>query len=177
MKKVFLNLIVILLFSLSANAQRTKANINAITTAINTMQKGWNEKSGEKYASVFADKHDFIVWNGNYFPNTTKTSTAAGLQGLFDGPGRMYDLKLKIDKIKFIRSDIALVHVLGASYEKEKEIPKDPGVLMSLLMEYKNKKWEIISFHNLDLEAFQDDEVKKRLPFPAEVMYASWYKK
>jgi hypothetical protein len=66
---------------------------------------------------------------------------------------------------------------LGVSYEKGKEVPKDPGVLMSLLLEKKDSKWQILSFHNLDLEAFQDKETGDRSLMPLNIMYASWYKK
>ncbi len=48
---------------------------------------------------------------------------------------------------------------------------------MTLLLEKKDGKWQIISLHNLDLETFQNEDIKKGMPFPAEVMYASWYKK
>ena len=87
------------------------------------------------------------------------------------------DIRLKVDKIKFIRPDIALTHAIGVSYTKGQELPKNPGVLMTILLEKKNSTWQIISFHNLDLETFQNEDIKKGMPFPAEVMYASWYKK
>ncbi len=149
----------------------------AIEKIVGSMEEGWVQKDGEKFASVFADTHDYIVWNGYYFRNTTKAMTAASHQGLFNGPFKMMDIKLKVDKIKFIRPDIALTHVLGVSYEKGKEVPKDPGVLMSLLLEKKDSKWQILSFHNLDLEAFQDKETGDRSLMPLNIMYASWYKK
>ncbi len=87
-----------------------------------------------------------------------------------------FDIRLKVDKIKFIRPDIALMHVIGVMYGKGTEVPKDPGVLMSLLLEEKEGKWQIISFHNLDLETFQNKEIENGSPIPLNVMYASWYK-
>jgi len=175
MNKVIITVIAIITFCNSF--AQTDKDKKAIEKNVAIMEEGWEQKDGKKYASPFADVHDFIVWNGYYFPNNTKASNAAAHQGLFDGPFKTMDIKLKVDKIKFIRPDIALTHVIGVGYEKGKEIPKDPGVLISLLMEKKADKWEIISFHNLDLEVFQDEQIKSRMPFPAEAMYASWYKK
>jgi len=148
----------------------------AIRSVVSTMETGWKEKNGEKFASGFADTHDFIVWTGYYFRNTTKAMTASAHQGLFDGIFKTMDIRLKVDKIKFIRPDVALTHVIGVGYNKGEEVPKDPGVIMTLLMEKKDGKWQIISFHNLDLETFQNEDIKKGMPFPAEVMYAGWYK-
>jgi hypothetical protein len=80
-----------------------------------------------------------------------------------------------IDKIKFIREDVALVHVFGALSTKSESRPKDPQVLWTSVLDKTNGTWKISSFHNLDLEVFKDEEIKKGAPMPAEVMYASWY--
>ncbi|MEP7377466.1 MAG: SgcJ/EcaC family oxidoreductase [Chitinophagaceae bacterium] len=163
--------------AMTVHAQTNTNDEDAIRTVVKTMETGWNEKSGEKYASIFADTHDFIVWNGYYFPNQTRQGTAAAHQNLFTGIYKNSDVELKVDKIKFIRKDIALVHTYGGMYEKGKQLPENPGVLMTLLMEKKDAKWQIISFHNLDLEGFQDKAIAERSPFPFSVMYAGWYNK
>jgi hypothetical protein len=41
----------------------------AIEKIVGSMEEGWVQKDGEKFASVFADTHDYIVWNGYYFRN------------------------------------------------------------------------------------------------------------
>ena len=163
--------------SFASLAQTTNKEEDAIRTVVKTAETGWVEKSGEKFASAFAEVHDFIVWNGYYFPNQTRQATATVHQGLFNGPFRTLDVRFKIDKIKFIRNDIALVHTYGGMYEKGKAVPENPGVLMTMLMEKKEGEWKIISFHNLDLEGFQDKKIADRSPMPLSVMYAGWYKK
>ncbi len=174
MKKLML-IFTVLTISFASIAQTEKEE-ELIKAVVNNVQTGWNEKSGEKYASSFAPVHDFIVWNGYYFPNNTRQGNAAGHQQLFNGVYKNSDIKLKIDKIKFIRSDIAMVHTLGGMYEKGKPTPENPGVLMTMLMEKKDGAWQIISFHNLDLEGFQDKATADRSPMPLNVMYSNWYK-
>jgi uncharacterized protein (TIGR02246 family) len=176
MKKTIL-MATVITAAMSLNAQTNVKEEDAIRAVVRTVETGWAEKSGEKYASGFAEVHDFIVWNGYYFPNQTRQGTAAGHQNLFNGMYKNMDVKLKVDKIKFIRNDIALVHTYGVLYEKGKPVPENPGVLMTMLMEKKQDEWQIISFHNLDLEAFQDKEVGDRSPIPLNIMYAGWYKK
>lgn len=175
MKKIIITVIAII--SISGAFAQTKEDELAIKSIIASMEEGWVQKDGKKFASGFADVHDFIVWNGYYFSNQTKEATATAHQNLFNGPFKTMDIKLNLDKIKFIKADVALTHVIGVGYEKGKDVPKDPGVLMTILLEKKNSKWQIVSFHNLDLEVFQNEEIKKGMPFPAHVMYASWYKK
>jgi uncharacterized protein (TIGR02246 family) len=176
MKKLML-IASITIFSLAAAAQTGNKDEESIRDVVKTMETGWAEKSGEKFASVFAPVHDFVVWNGYYFPNQNRQANAAGHNFLFRGPYKTMDVRLKVDKIKFIRNDIALVHTLGGLYEKGKPAPENPGVLMSMLMEKKDGIWQILSFHNLDLESFQDKEIAAGSPMPASIMYANWYKK
>jgi len=100
---------------LQTNAQ-TSADEQAIRANIATMQEGWNAKSGAKFSTAFAEVHDYIVWNGYYFPNMTPQMNAGAHQGLFSSVYKTTDIQLKVDKIKFIRSDLALLHVYGATY-------------------------------------------------------------
>lgn len=160
----------------SAVAQSGNADEQAIRNVIATMEKGWTEKKGEVFASVFADAHDYIVWNGYYFPNMNVAGNAAAHQGLFSGVYRNYDVKFKIDKIKFLRNDLALVHVYGGGHEKGKTA-EHPTVLMTMIMEKKEGAWKIISFHNMNLEAFEKKEIADHSPMPLNIMYAGWYKK
>lgn len=161
----------------AAIAQSGNADEQAIQKLVTTMETGWVQKNGELFSSVFADVHDYIVWNGYYFPGFTRQGNAAAHQQLFAGPYRTYDVKFKIDKIRFLRSDLALVHAYGGGYEKGKQAPEDPTVLMSMIAEKKDGNWKIISFHNLNLEAFEKKEIADHSPMPLKVMYAGWYKK
>lgn len=174
MKKTIL-IIMTAITTTAAMAQSTDEQ--AIRKVVSTMETGWIKKDGQLFASVFAETHDFIVWNGYYFPGWSRQANAGAHQGLFNGPFATSDIKLKIDKIKFLRPDLALTHVFGARYDKGTSIPEDPGVLMSIIMEKKDGAWKIISFHNLDLEGFQDKPIADQSPMPLKVMYAGWYKK
>lgn len=169
-------LIMLTAISTSVLAQ-SNTDEQAIKKVINTMETGWVQKNGELFSSVFAEGHDYIVWNGYYFPNQSVKQNAAAHQGLFDGVYKTFDVKLKVDKIRFVRPDVALVHVYGGGYTKGEAAPENPTVLMTLLMEKKSNDWKIISFHNLDLFAFTDKTTAERSPMPLQVMYANWYRK
>jgi uncharacterized protein (TIGR02246 family) len=174
-KAVFIMLSAII--TTSVIAQSGNENDQAIAKVVNTMETGWVQKNGQQFASVFAEEHDFIVWNGYYFKNSTPKSIGGAHQALFDGVFKTFDIRLKVDKIRYLRPDIAVVHVLGGGYQKGESIPENPGVLMSMVMEKKDGSWKIVSFHNLDLETFQNKDIENASPMPLKVMYAGWYKK
>lgn len=171
MKQVLLNTM-ITMAAVNAFSQ-TNTDEQSLRDIVSTMETAWNEKNGQKFSSVFAEQHDYIVVDGLYFSNFSRQANAHAHQGLFDGVYRTYDIKLKVDKIKFLRPDLAMIHTLGAGIEKGKQIPADPSIIMTILAEKKNGTWKIIDFHNHNLETFKNPS---RSPIPLNVMYGSWYK-
>lgn len=171
--KTFFSLLAVLCLSFPLFSQ-TNADEQAIHEVMQTLSEGWTNGSGEQFASVFADEHDFIVWNGLYNRGMNPKENAAGHQQIFDTMYKNTRLHYVVDKVKFIRDDIALAHVFGAVNSKSESRPKDPQVLWTALLEKQRGNWKIISFHNLDLELFENEEMKKSMP-PAEAIYQSWY--
>lgn len=172
MKKI----IIMALMTLSSTltfAQQNSNDEQAIHSIFSTLETGWNNKSGDTFSSVFADVHDYIVINGMYFPNWTKAGNRAAHQGLFDGIYKNRDIKIVVDKINFLTSDLAQVTVLAASFEKGGALPDDPNAIMTILTERKNNEWKIISFHN---HGFDAAELQQQNHIPLQVMYAAWYK-
>lgn len=122
----------------------------SISAIVQDLQDGWNAKSGEQFAQHFADDHDYVVWTGLYMANSTRTNNANAHQGLFNGPYKNMDIMVKVEKIRFIKPDVALVHTLSAStFDKSQAYPT---MLQTIIMVKENGNWEIVSFHNLDIE-------------------------
>lgn len=145
----------------------------AIKGLFTTMEKGWNTKSGETFSSIFADNHNYIVVNGLYFSKFSRKANAAVHQSLFDGVYKTTDIQVKVDRVDFLRPDLAVVTAFAGQYPKEGALPKDPSAIMTVIVEKKNDTWQIISFHNHSLsEVF----AMKQTPVPVNVMYAAWYK-
>lgn len=167
-------LVVMTVFSVSLGFSQEKEE-QAIRQVVETMIEGWNTGSGEQFASVFTDDHDFIVWNGYYFTGMNQVQNAASHQQLFDTMYKDTKNHAVVDNIRFIREDLALIHILAAVTPKDDARPKDPQVLISAILEKQSSGWKMLSFHNLDLEVFQNEDMKKASPIPVEQMYARWY--
>ena len=175
MKKFILmaTTVIISTLAFSQDEKKNEKEEQAVRSLVSTIQTGWNNKSGETFASVFADVHDYIVVSGLYFPNWTQKANPGAHQGLFDTRFKNTDLSLNIDKINFLKDDLVMINALGASYETGGKIPENPEVIMTILAEKKDGVWKIISFHNHLL----DEQIEKASPMPLKVMYASWYEK
>lgn len=163
--------------AISATAQTNNADEQALRNIVSTMQKGWNAKDGKTFASGFAKVHDYIVINGMYLSAITPEMNANAHQGIFNSIYKTTDLELRVDKITFVRPDLALMYAIGATYQHGTAVPEDPMGIISMLVEKKDGEWKIISFHNCDIEVSFDPADAAKSPVPPKVMYASWYKK
>lgn len=174
MKQIlFLTMSTLVLHSTAQTPSKDEAVIHG---AVQMMEDGWNAKSGEMFSRPFAPIHDYVVVNGLYFANQTLDQNAKAHQGIFNSIYRTTDLKLIVDKIKFIREDLALVHILGGTYEKGSATPAHPGAIVTGLFEKQADGWKIISFHNCNIEVSFEPGDRSGSPVPLNVLYASWYK-
>ena len=173
MKKIIIIALTVLTTALSFGQTNSKDE-QALRAIVTTLEQGWNAKNGQDFASVFADKHDYIVVNGLYIPNMAKVANAQAHQGLFDGEYKNFNIKLNIDKVQFLRPDLAMIYALGAGYDKRNAVPADPGLIMTILAEKQKDEWKIISFHNHSIDM---ENIKRRSAVPLKIAYASWYNK
>ncbi len=183
MKSITFSLSLFLLFifadTLAAQADMSPDEM-AIQSIIRNMQDAWAAKDSERFASFFADDHDFIVWFGLYFPNSDRTENARNHEGIFTTIYKNWDVELRVDKMRFLRPDLALVHILGAGRDKGLAVPAVPGVIQTVLMEKKETGWQIVSFHNLDIE--YDNILRKPEPTEEEKLayakahFKGWYR-
>lgn len=177
MKKTIILSVISAFIMNAAIAQQDKAaDEQAIRNIVTSMQTGWNSKDGKKFASGFAPVHNYIVINGMYLSGITPEMNAANHQGIFNSIYKTTDLLLKIDKISFVTPDLALVYILGATYQQGTPIPENPTAVVSMVIEKKNKEWKTISFHNVPIQVSFAPDDQARTPFPPKQMYASWYK-
>lgn len=178
MKKTIMLSVITAFIMNAVIAQPDKAaDEQAIRNIVTSMQTGWNAKDGKTFASGFAKVHDYIVVNGMYLSAISQEMNAANHQGIFNSIYKTTDLQLKTDKISFVNPNLALVYVMGATYQQGAALPENPAVMISMVIEKKNNEWKIISFHNGPIQVSFNPADEKRTPIPPKQMYASWYKK
>src|SRR4028118_83035 len=109
-----LTILVFVLFIANVNsyAQKDDSKIqgeSAIRANIEQMMKGWNTKSGAEFAKPFAEDSDYVVVNGMHIKG--RAANAQGHQQIFDTIYKDSNVSLKVEQIRFLRPDVAVVHV------------------------------------------------------------------
>src|SRR5688572_8513604 len=136
----------------SALAQNNReADEAAIRENVKYMETGWNTKSGALFAKPFAEDADYVVINGTYFKGRTAIEKAH--QQIFDTIFKNTTVKLSIKQIRFLRPDVAVVHVTGHrdAPENEKQLVSD--AIVSMVMTRDQQGWRVAAFQNTQVIA------------------------
>lgn len=162
MKKYFLIIAFVFLFSNLANAQNDSAKTadeTAIRGNVEQMANGWNAGSGEQFAVPFAEDADYVVINGTQIK--TRKVIAKGHQDIFDTVYKNSNLTLKVDSIRFLKPDVAVVHVSGLLKISEANTIRTRNVKITLVMTKNENKWQIAAFQNTQV-VNENETVKEK---------------
>jgi uncharacterized protein (TIGR02246 family) len=150
MKLVTLAFVTLLALSANAFAQNNHAaDESAMREAVKQMETGWNTKSGALFAKPFAEDADYVVINGNYLKGRAVIESAH--QRIFDTIYKDTTLSLAVQQIRFLRSDVAVVHVKGQRTSPTGE--QNQGALITLILTKEKSGWTIAAFQNTAITA------------------------
>ena len=121
-----------------------EADEAAIRENVKQMESGWNTKSGALFAKPFAEDADYVVINGNHIQGRQTIETAH--QRIFDTVFKNTTLSLNVKQIRFLRPDVAVVHVSGQRTGPSQEL--NQGAIISMTMVRDKQHWSIASFQN-----------------------------
>lgn len=149
-KRVTLILITLVLLSANAYAQNNHAaDEAAMRAAVKQLEDGWNTKSGATFAKPFAEDADYVVINGNYIKGRAVIESQH--QRIFDTIFKDTTLSLAVQQIRFLRPDVAVVHVKGQRSSPNEELRQ--GAFMTLFMTKEKQGWTIAAFQNTAVPA------------------------
>ena len=116
----------------------------AIRESVKQMETGWNTKSGALFAKPFAEDADYVVINGMYIKGRATIESAH--QRIFDTIYKDTNLTLAVKQIRFLRPDVAVVHVTGHREGPAKEPAQE--AMLTLMMTKEKQGWVIAAFQN-----------------------------
>jgi uncharacterized protein (TIGR02246 family) len=116
----------------------------AMRENVKQLESGWNTKSGALFAKPFAEDADYVVINGNHIKG--RAEIEQGHQRIFDTIYKDTTLSLNVKQIRFLRSDVAVVHVSGHREGPTKEVTGD--AIMTMVMTKEARSWKIAAFQN-----------------------------
>ena len=116
----------------------------AMRESVKQMESGWNTKSGARFAKPFAEDADYVVINGMYIKGRAVIESQH--QRIFDTIFKETRLSLTVKQIRFLRPDVAVVHVEGHRTGPTKELTQD--AMLTLMMTKEKQGWVIAAFQN-----------------------------
>jgi uncharacterized protein (TIGR02246 family) len=118
----------------------------AIRENVRQLEAGWNSRSGALFAKPFAEDADYVVINGMHIRG--REAIDKGHQRIFDTIFKNTTLSLSVRQTRYLRPDVAVVHVSGRL-----KSPQDEGEAAIVLVMSKEKNgWEIVAFQNTQVE-------------------------
>lgn len=152
--KKFMNIVSVLVLTAAGIFAQEAAKISekdekAIRANVEQMVRGWNMKSGAEYAKPFAADSDYVVINGIHIKG--RAANAAGHQQIFDTIYKDQDIAATVEQIRFLRPDVAVVHVLAERYLKS-DRNRTTKARLTLMMVKNGGKWEIAAFQNTQIQ-------------------------
>lgn len=145
-------MLTIIACALTASAQgaatpNTQASDEAaIRENVKHMQDGWNTKSGALFAKPFATDADYVVINGMQIKG--REAIGKGHQRIFETIFKDSIISLAVQQIRFLRSDVAVVHVAGHNKVRQGEKTSEGDAVMTLVMTKDQGEWKIAAFQN-----------------------------
>jgi uncharacterized protein (TIGR02246 family) len=138
-------LLTMLAFSATALAQSSESSDEtAIRQNVRYLEEGWNTKSGTLFAKAFAEDADYVVINGAYIKGHAVIESQH--QRIFATIFKDTTLKLTVKQIRFLRPEVAVVHVEGHRDGPTKELVQD--AMLTLVMTKEKQGWTIAAFQN-----------------------------
>lgn len=142
-------LLTMMVFNSSVQAQDARAaDEAAIRQNVQHLEDGWNTKSGALFAKPFAEDADYVVINGMYLKGHSVIVTTH--QQIFDTIFKDTTVKLTIKKIRYLRPDVAVVHVDGDRVGPKPELKQQ--ALVTLVMTKEKGDWSIVAFQNTEVQ-------------------------
>ena len=136
-------------FAQEKNSKMSKDEA-AIRANVEQIAKGWNMKSGAEFAKPFAEDADYVVVNGAHIKG--RAANAAGHQQIFDTIYKDSRNAGTIKQIRFVRPDVAVVHVEWNLSFKVNGEEKKGHALSTMVMTKEKGKWNIAAFQNTAIQ-------------------------
>ena len=121
----------------------------AIRDNVRQMETGWNRKSGALFARPFAEDADYVVINGMHIRG--REAIDKGHQRIFDTVYKETTLSLAVEKVRYLRPDVAIVHAHARATTPQPAGPRETEARITLVMSKEKDGWRIAAFQNTEV--------------------------
>jgi uncharacterized protein (TIGR02246 family) len=134
--------------------QEAAANDSADEAAVRALYQqlmdGWNQGSGDAFASVFTEDGDLVGFDGTHFKG--RQEIAPFHQQLFDKWLKGSRLVGEVKDVRLLHPDIALMHAVGGTVLRGKSEPvPERDSIQTLVATRQDGEWRLAAFQNTRL--------------------------
>jgi len=134
--------------------QQTNEDL-AIRKLVASGQAGWNSHAAAAMDKDFVEDCDFVNVFGEWICGREKLLRIH--TALFAGPLRESYMRMTVEKIRFVRQDIAIVHVRERNTDRDgKPLEGDEGNRLLLVMLKERARWWILAGQNTQVKALPE---------------------
>jgi len=110
------------------------------------LEAAWNAADGKGFAEAFAEDADFIHILGGYY--TGRAAIETGHRMIFGTIYKGSTVRYSVEKIRFLRPDVAIVYLRQYLQLKEAGAPSDVEARPTIIAEKRDGKWQIVNLQN-----------------------------
>jgi uncharacterized protein (TIGR02246 family) len=130
-----------------ANATDYTEDEKAIRALFTQLLDDWGRGDGDAYGSRFTDDADYVAFDGTR--TSGRSAIAASHQQLFDKYLQGTQLTGRIESLRFLSPDTALVHAVGGTVMRGKTRPSpERDSIQTLVAVRTDGEWRFAAFHN-----------------------------
>jgi len=127
--------------------EKTSADEAAIHELFEKLLADWCRGDGEAYGSRFTEDADYVAFDGTLIEG--RAEIASSHQKLFDGFLKGSRLTGRIERVRFLGPDVALVRATGDTVMPGKSRPSpERRSIQTLVAVRRDGEWRFAAFHN-----------------------------
>lgn len=119
----------------------------AVRDLYQELMDGWNRGSGDAFAAAFTEDGDLVAFDGTHFKG--RAEIAPFHQQLFDRWLKGTRLVGKVEDVRFLSPDVALMHAVGSTVMRGKTEPSpERDSIQTLVAVRRGEQWRLAAFQN-----------------------------
>jgi uncharacterized protein (TIGR02246 family) len=133
------------------NTTNHSADEAAVRALYQQLMDGWNQGSGDAFASVFTEDGDLIGFDGTHLKG--REEIAPFHQQLFDKWLKGSCLVGEVKDVRFLSPDVALMHAVGGTVMRGKTdpVPERDSIQTLVATRQEDGEWRLAAFQNTRL--------------------------
>lgn len=119
----------------------------AVRRLYEDLMEGWNRGSGDSFAATFAEDGDLVGFDGNHLKG--RRQIASFHQPLFSTWLKGTRLVGKVDSVRFLTPEVALVHAVGGTVMRGRsQSSPERDSIQTLVATREDGEWRFAGFQN-----------------------------